>query len=63
MGLGDFVEKAKEVAAENKEQVEEGIDKAANVIDDKTGAKYSDQIEDGADKAKEYVEDLEEEDD
>ena len=58
MGIGDFVDKAKDLVSENEEQVEDAIDKAADLADEKTGDKYSDQIETGAEKAKDFVEGL-----
>ena len=58
MGIGDFVDKAKDLVSENEEQVEDAIDKASDFADEKTGGKYSDQIETGAEKAKDFVEGL-----
>ena len=58
MGIGDFVDKAKDLAAEHEEEVSDGIDKIADMVDDKTEGKYSDQIDQGADKAKDFVEGL-----
>ena len=48
--------KGMEAAAGQADKVEDGIDKAADVVDDKTGGKYSDQIDSGAEKAKDLVE-------
>jgi hypothetical protein len=58
MGIGDFVDKAKDLAAENEEAVEGAIDKAADMIDEKTDGKYSDQVDKGAEAAKDFVEGL-----
>lgn len=58
MGFSDWFKKAKDTAVDNKDTVTEGIDKAADVADDKTGGKYSEQIDAGADKAKEVVDGL-----
>ena len=58
MGLGDFIDKAKDVVADNEEAVEDGIDQVADVVDDKTGGKYSDQVDQGAEAAKDFVDDL-----
>lgn len=33
------------------DKIADGLDKAADLVDDKTGGKYSDQIDAGADKA------------
>jgi hypothetical protein len=59
MGIGDFVDKAKDLAAENKDAVKEGIDKAGDLVDEKTGGEYSDQIEKGEETAKDFVDGLE----
>lgn len=59
MGIGDFVDKAKDLAAENKDAVKEGIDKAGDFADEKTGGEYSDQIEKGEETAKDFVDGLE----
>jgi len=62
MGIGDFADKAKDLASEHEDKVQEGIDKAADMADEKTEGKYSDQIDQGAEKAKDYVENLDDED-
>ena len=41
-------------------QVDAGIDKVADVVDDKTGGKHTDKIEGAADKAKEIVDKIDE---
>jgi antitoxin protein of toxin-antitoxin system len=48
-----FMDKAKDVLRDHDDKVDQGIDKAADFADDKTGNKYSDQIDTGADKARE----------
>lgn len=62
-----FLDKAKDqaekLAEDHGDKIEEGIDKAADLADEKTGGKYSDQIETGAEKAKDVVEDLGKKDD
>ena len=55
MGIFD---KAKDLISGNKEQVKGGIDKAADVVDDKTGNQHTDKIETAADKAKDVVDKL-----
>jgi hypothetical protein len=57
----DWFKKGKQAAAENKEAVKDGIDKVADVADDKTGGQHSEQIDQGAETAKDYVEGLDEE--
>jgi hypothetical protein len=58
MGFMDWFKKGQKAAAENKEAVKDGIDKAADVADDKTGGQYTEQIDQGAEAAKDYVEGL-----
>ena len=53
-GMGMF-DKIKDLADEHADKVESAIDKVADVVDDKTGGKYSDQIETGVEKAKEFI--------
>ncbi len=59
VGIFDkFKKKAADVAEEHGDKIEAGIDKAAEVADDKTGGKYTDKIESGSEKAKDLVEGL-----
>jgi hypothetical protein len=46
-------EKIQEFAGNNPDKVGQGVDKAAQFADEKTGGKHSDQINQGADKLKE----------
>jgi hypothetical protein len=55
MGLLD---KVKDLVSGNKDQVKGGIDKAADLVDDKTGNQHSDKIDTAADKAKDAVDKL-----
>lgn len=55
MGLLD---KAKDLVSGNKDQVKGGIDKAADLVDDKTGNQHSDKIDTVADKAKDAIDKL-----
>ncbi len=55
MGLLD---KAKDLVSGNKDQVKDGIDKAADFADDKTGNQHSDKIDTVADKAKDALDKL-----
>ena len=56
-----FMYKAKGMFKGNQDKVNDGVDKAADLADDKTGGKYSDHIDTGAEKAKDVVDDLAEE--
>ncbi len=55
MGLFD---KVKKLAEEHSDKVEGAVDKAAELVDEKTGGRYSEQIESGSEKAKQAVADL-----
>ena len=52
MGLFD---KAKDLAGKNADKLEDAIDKAADIADDKTGGKHSDKIDTAVDKAKDFI--------
>ena len=53
-----FLDKVTDAVSEHADQAEGVIDKAADLIDDKTGNKHSDQIDSAAEKAKDFVEGL-----
>jgi hypothetical protein len=59
MGFLDTVkEKFSNLFGNKGKQVGESVDKAADVVDDKTGGKYTGQIDKGADKAKDTLDAL-----
>ena len=45
MGLGDIVNKAKDLAADHPDQVNQGIDKAGDAVDAKTGGQHASQVD------------------
>ncbi|HTI22135.1 MAG TPA: antitoxin [Kutzneria sp.] len=51
--FNELKDKAKDAVGQHGDKVDEGIDKAGQFVDEKTGNKHSDQINQGADKAKE----------
>ena len=53
-----MLDKAKDLISGNKEQVKGGIDKAADLVDGKTGNQHSDKIDTAAEKAKDAVDKL-----
>ncbi len=53
MNLDDLKNKAKDLAGQHPDQVDQGIDKAREFADEKTGGQHSEQIQQGADKLKE----------
>ncbi len=48
----DLAGRAKDLAGEHADQVEEGVEKAGDFVDEKTGGKFSGQV----DQAQEFVE-------
>ena len=48
---------------EHGDKMEQGIDKGADVADDKTGGRYGEQIDAGSEKAKDALDDLDGKDD
>jgi hypothetical protein len=56
MGIFDSAkDKVKDLAGGHEDQVDQGLDKVGDVVDDKTGGKYSDQIDQGKDKAGDFL--------
>ncbi len=55
----DVTDKARDVATEHGDKIDDGIDKAADLADDKTGGKHTDKIDKAADTAKGMVDKLE----
>ena len=59
MGFLDrFKRKTTTAVDEHGNKVGQGIDKASDVVDDKTGGRYSEQVDAGADKAKDALDSL-----
>jgi hypothetical protein len=52
MGIFD---KAKDALSEHSEQVDKGIDKGGDLIDEKTGGKYVSQVDQGQEFAKDRL--------
>ncbi|MBD0707719.1 MULTISPECIES: antitoxin [unclassified Streptomyces] len=53
--IGPAKDKVTELAQQHGDKIDQGLDKAAQLVDEKTKGKYSDQIHTGADKAKEAL--------
>ena len=49
--MGGFMDKAKDMADQHDDKVDQGLDKAGDFADQKTGGKYDDQIDKGVDAA------------
>ena len=54
MGIFD---KAKDLLNEHNEQVDQGIEKLADIIDEKTGHQHSQQIDQATQQAKDAIDD------
>jgi len=49
--MGDFMDKAKDFGDKHDEQVDQGLEKAGDQIDQRTGGTHGDQIDKGVDQA------------
>ncbi|HEY0698395.1 MAG TPA: antitoxin [Micromonospora sp.] len=49
--MGDFMDKAQDFAEKHDKQVDQGIDKAGDQVDKRTGGKYGKQVEKGEEMA------------
>lgn len=58
MGFDEIKNKITDAVSEHGDKVEDGIDKAAEFADEKTGGKFSDHIDTGSDKASEFMDKL-----
>jgi len=50
-----FLDKAKDFADKHDEQVDQGLEKAGDQVDERTGNKYSGQIDKGVDAAQQHT--------
>jgi hypothetical protein len=53
--MGEFLDKAKDFAADHDEQVDKGVEKAGDLMDERTGDKYADKVDTAQEKAKDYL--------
>jgi hypothetical protein len=51
--MNSFFDKVKDLAHQHDEKVDQALEKAGDVVDDKTGGKYSEHIDKGVDAAQE----------
>ncbi|MDI5941323.1 MULTISPECIES: antitoxin [Micromonospora] len=49
--MSDFMDKAKDLADKHDKQVDQGIEKAGDMADQRSGGKYDKQIDKGVDMA------------
>ncbi len=52
-----FMDKIKDMVSSNTDKAKQGIDKAGDMIDDKTGGKFADKIDMAQEKAAGMVDD------
>jgi hypothetical protein len=57
MGFDELKDKAKDELGQHGDQADQGVDKAKEFADEKTGGKHADQIGNAADKLKESYRD------
>ena len=50
-----IIEKVKDLLGRHSDKLEQGIDKTGEIINDKTGGKYSDQVQSAQEKAKDAL--------
>ncbi|KHE74873.1 hypothetical protein AS25_03415 [Kocuria marina] len=53
--LGGLADKAKDAAGNHQDKVDQGIDKAGDAVDDKTGHKFEGQVDQGQDAARDRL--------
>ncbi|MFG2778850.1 antitoxin [Streptomyces prunicolor] len=56
--LDKLKDKAEEIAEDHGDKITDGLEKAGDLIDEKTDGKHSEQIDTGVDKAQRLVERL-----
>jgi len=55
MGIGDYVDKAKQAPAGHEDQIEGAIDKVADAVKSRTGDDTDRKIDSAVDKAKDFL--------
>jgi hypothetical protein len=53
--MSEFMDDAKKLASEHQDVADEGLDKAAQFADDKSGGKYGSQVEGAQQKAEDHL--------
>ena len=53
--FSEMADKAKQFADEHPDQANEGLDKAENFAEDKTGGKFDSQIQQGEQRAEDFL--------
>jgi len=58
MGWKDWFGKGRQAVTDNKDSVKDGIDRAGDMIDEKTGGEHAEHVDKGQEMAKDYVDKL-----
>ena len=53
--FSEFEDKAKQLASEHPEQVDEGLKRAGEFADQRTGGRFGDEIQQGEQRAEDYL--------
>ena len=53
--FSEFEDKAKQLASEHPEQVDEGLKRAGDFADQRTGGRFGDEIQQGEQRAEDYL--------
>jgi len=53
--MSEFMDDAKKLASEHQDVADEGLDKAAQFADEKSGGKYGSQVEGAEQKAEDFL--------
>src|SRR5215472_15420998 len=53
--FSEFEDKAKQLASEHPDQVDEGLKRAGEFADQRTGGRFGDEIQQGEQRAEEYL--------
>ena len=53
--MPDFFDQAKKLASEHEDLVDQGLDKAADLVKDKTGGKYDEHIDTAQEKLEGFL--------
>jgi len=55
MGISDMVGKAKDAVSKNPDKADGAVDKAGDMLDEKTGGKFAEKTDKGQDMAKDQI--------
>jgi hypothetical protein len=53
--MGGFMDKAKDMADQHDQQVDQGLDKAGDAVDQRTGGGHSEQVDKAVDQAQQHT--------